>query len=409
MNATIEKTVKEHTSGFAGSRAANVGWFALLGAGVAAGAVAVIYVLSVGHLHAYNLTREVPWGILISTYVFFVVSSTGLCLVSSLGHVFGIKQFEIIGKRAIILAILTLLIGFGTIAMELNHPFRMVVWVVLSPNLSSPIWWMGTLYGIYLVLLCIEFYALMKHRHALASVVGLLGFIAAVTAHSNLGAVFGLLEARPFWHGSFLPIYFILSAMVSGGALLAMIVYFNNSFRGRAVPLNEQRFMQSLGKLQALLLGILIFFVIWKTIPGLYGKPPGKYEATMALLTGPLAVNFWFFEVLIGLAIPFAILLNPKTRTTFGVMFAGLLSTVGIFFMRYDLVVAGQLVPLRVDRAENVSTLLHYVPSLAEVTIVIAAICLCVLLYIMAERKLDLGGGKELPAAVGEIEEAIRN
>ena len=368
---------------------------ALLGVGVVAGTAAIIYVLSVGHLHAYNLTREVPWGILISTYVFFVVSSTGLCLVSSLGHVFGIKQFEIIGKRAILLAILTLLVGFGTIAMELNHPFRMIIWVMLNPNLASPIWWMGTLYGIYLVLLCVEFYALMKHKHKLAATIGLLGFIAAVTAHSNLGAVFGLLEARPFWHGSFLPIYFILSAMVSGGALLAMIIYLNNTFRGRKIPADERNFMQSLGKLQALLLGILIFFVVWKIIPGLYGSPPGKFEATMAMLTGPLSVNFWLFEVLIGLAIPFAILINKRTRTAFGVMLAGVLSTVGIFFMRYDLVVAGQLVPMRVDKAENASPLLQYVPSPAEITIVIGAICLCVLLYVFAERKLDLKGMQE--------------
>jgi Ni/Fe-hydrogenase subunit HybB-like protein len=364
----------------------------ILSVGVAAGLVAVAYVLSVGHVHAYNLTREVSWGILISTYVFFVVSSTGLCLVSSLGHVFGIKQFELIGKRAILLAILTLLVGFGTIAMELNHPIRMAIWVILSPNLTSPIWWMGTLYGLYLVLLCVEFYALMKNRHGLAATVGLIGFIAAVTAHSNLGAVFGLLEARPYWHGSFLPIYFILSAMVSGGALLALIVYLNHTFRGTSMPNEHQKFMLSLGKLQALLLGILIFFVIWKIIPGLYGKPPGKYEATMAVLTGPLAVNFWLFEVLIGLAIPFGILINKKTRTPFGVMLAGLLSTIGIFFMRYDLVIAGQLVPMRTDKGEGALQLLPYVPSVAETTIVVGAICLCLLLYIIAEKKIDLSG-----------------
>jgi molybdopterin-containing oxidoreductase family membrane subunit len=114
----------------------------------------------------------------------------------------------------------------------------------------------------------------------------------------------------------------------------------------------------------------------------------------MAVLTGPLAINFWLFEVLIGLAIPFAILINPKTRTTFGVMAAGLLSTIGIFFMRYDLVVAGQLVPMRVEKGENGATLLHYVPSIAENTIVIGAICLCALLYVIAERKLVLGENK---------------
>lgn len=390
MNVMAKEIVSEQTATSPISRGATLFWFTLLGTGVAAGIVAIFYVLNVGHLHAYNLTRQIPWGVLISTYVFFVVSSTGLCLVSSLGHVFGIKHFEIISKRAILLAILTLLTGFGTIAMELNHPLRMAIWVVLSPNPSSPIWWMGTLYGIYLVLLCIEFYALIKHQHKLAALVGLLGFIAAISAHSNLGAVFGLLEARPYWHGSFLPIYFILSAMVSGGAILAMIVYFNTVLRGRHFSDREHVFMSHLGKLQALLLGILIFFVIWKIIPGLYGRPPGKYEATMALLTGPLAVNFWFFEVLIGLAIPFIILLNRKTRTTFGVMMAGLLSTIGIFFMRYDLVIAGQLVPMRADESENAANLLHYVPSTAEITIVIGALCLCILLYVLGERMFDL-------------------
>ncbi len=374
------------------NRPARFSWFVLMTSGVMAGVIAVAYVLSVGHVHAYNLTREISWGILISTYVFFVVSSTGLCLVSSLGHVFGIKQFELIGKRAILLAILTLLTGFGTIAMELNHPIRMAIWVIFSPNFASPIWWMGTLYGIYLMLLLVEFYALMKKRHGLASFIGLLGFVAAVTAHSNLGAVFGLLEARPYWHGSFLPIYFILSAMVSGGALLALIVYFNHTFRGTIMPYKHQEFMVSLGKLQALLLGILIFFVIWKVIPGLYGKPPGKYEATMAVLTGPLSLNFWLFEVLIGLTIPFLLLLNKKTRTPFGVMIAGLLSTIGIFFMRYDLVIAGQMVPMRIDEGESAIKLLTYFPSIAEIAIVIGAMCLCLLMYVIAERNLDMNG-----------------
>ncbi len=366
-------------------------WFALLGVGVLIGAASALTVLVKGHGHVYNVTREIPWGILIATYVFFVVSSTGLCLVSSLGHVFGIEKFDLIGRRAIILAIITLLTGFGAIGMELNHPIRMGIYTILSPNFSSPIWWMGTLYGLYLVLLCGEFYFLMKGHHKGAFAMGMIGFIAAVSAHSNLGAVFGLLEARPYWHGSFLPIYFILSALVSGGALVALFVYFNHKFRNIDLPEHYQEFMVSLGKLQALFLTILIFFVIWKTIPGLYGQPPGKYEATMAVLTGPLAFNFWFFEVLIGMLIPVAILLNRRTRTPFGVMVAGLLSTVGIYFMRYDLVIAGQLVPMREGVDGLVNGLLSYTPSIVELGIVVGAMAFCLFLYSVAEKMLPLG------------------
>ncbi|RME33194.1 MAG: polysulfide reductase [Deltaproteobacteria bacterium] len=365
-------------------------WLGLLCVGVLVGLAGAINVFLHGHAQVYNVTREIPWGILIATYVFLVVSSTGLCLVSSLGHVFGIEKFEFIGKRAILLAILTLLCGFGTIAMELNHPIRMGIYALLSPNFHSAIWWMGTLYGLYLVLLCGEFFFLMKGAHKGAFAMGMLGFIAAISAHSNLGAVFGLLEARPFWHGSFLPIYFILSALVSGGAIISMIVYFNYKPKHGLMPQKYEDFMATLGKLQALFLMILVFFVIWKIIPGLYGTPPGKYEATMALINGPLSFNFWFFEVLLGLAIPVLLLLNRKTRTPRGVMAAGLSATIGIFFMRYDLVIAGQLVTMREGTANLVNGLLSYSPSLTEVAIVIGAISACLLLYTLAEKMLPL-------------------
>jgi len=365
-------------------------WLGLLSIGVLVGIAGVLNVLIQGHAHVYNVTREIPWGILIATYVFLVVSSTGLCLVSSLGHVFGIEKFEFIGKRAILLAILTLLCGFGTIAMELNHPIRMGIYALISPNFTSAIWWMGTLYGIYLVLLCGEFYFLMKGMHKGAFAMGMAGFIAAISAHSNLGAVFGLLEARPYWHGSFLPIYFILSALVSGGAIVSLIVYFNHKESGTPMPQKYESFMDTLGRLQALFLMILVFFVVWKTIPGIYGHPPEKYEATMAVINGPLAINFWFFEVLLGLLIPVALLLNPRTRTPMGVMWAGISATVGIFFMRYDLVIAGQMVSMRAGTADLVDGLLHYVPSITETAIVIGAISACLLMYTLAEKFLPL-------------------
>ncbi len=374
-------------------RPSEIAYFGLLGLGVLAGLTAAIYTLVVGHAHAYHVSREIPWGILISTYVFFVVSSTGLCLVSSLGDVWGFEKFEIIGRRGHLLAILTLLTGFGTMAMELNHPIRMGIYAVLSPSFTSAIWWMGSLYGVYLVLLSIEFTSLMEGWRRAAYISGLLGFIAAVTAHSNLGAVFGLLEARHYWYGPYMPIYFILSALVSGGAITPLIVYFNHRARGRELSLKYREFMEAIGKLQAMFLGILIFFTTWKLISGLYGHPPEKYEATMALIAGPLSINFWFFEVLLGMLGPFLILINKRTRTVFGVTMAGLSTLIGIFFMRYDLVIAGQLVPVREGSGELVNGLLQYFPSVTEIAIVVGAICLCLLLYSAAEKIFDLEGG----------------
>jgi len=45
-----------------------------------------LYAFIVGHHHVYAVTREVPWGILISTYAFFAITSTGLCILAAISH-----------------------------------------------------------------------------------------------------------------------------------------------------------------------------------------------------------------------------------------------------------------------------------------------------------------------------------
>ena len=76
--------------------------------------VGVATCLMHGH-HAYNVTREHPWGLLIAVYIFFVVSSTGFCIVGSLGDVFGFKDYMMISKRAIFGSIVTIMAGFAVI------------------------------------------------------------------------------------------------------------------------------------------------------------------------------------------------------------------------------------------------------------------------------------------------------
>ncbi len=363
-----------------------IGGLYVLGAG---------YILFKGHAHSLGVTRSVPWGIMISTYVFFVVSSTGLCLVSSMGHVFGIEKYEVIGKRAIIMAIFTILCGFAVIGMELGHPLRMALYNVISPNLQSAIWWMGTLYGVYLVFIIIEFYFLMTHNHKGAFWAGLGGFLAGISAHSNLGAVFGLLEARPFWHGPFLPIYFILSAMASGSALVILI--FSVAYGGvDRLPEKAKEAVKGITKLFGLLLGILIFFEIWKLITSIYGAPPEKFEATMALMFGPLKVSFWLFEIFLGMLLPFLIIIFTKASNLKAAYYASISAMVGIFFMRYNLVVAGQVVPMREPapgagiQGATADGLVHYFPSFSEIAVVVGAIAICIGLYLAAERFLNL-------------------
>lgn len=367
-----------------GKYAAAIGLCGLLTlVGVGAG----IHSLYVGHEHTFGVSREVPWGILIAAYVFFVVTSTGLCIVSSIGHVFGFKNFNPIAKRAVFMSIATIVAGFLVIAFEIENSWRMPVGNVIGANATSNIWWMGTLYGAYLFFMLIEFVMLQKNDHKKAMAFGLAGLLTGVVAHSNLGAVFGLLNAREFWHGPYMPIYFITSAAMSG--CIAIIFFTWLAYRANNWRMSGEmkKSMESVAKVGALMMAVIIFFTSWKMISGVSGNPPGKYEAIMSLVSGPYALNFWGGEVLLGMVLPFVIIMLVKGRNMNALFMASLAGMVGIFFMRYDLVIVGQLVPHYhgmglVDYPEFLS----YTPSLHENLVVVGGVAFCLMLFLMGEK-----------------------
>ncbi len=361
-----------------------IGLLALLTVvGVAAG----IHSLYVGHEHTYGVSRGVPWGILIAAYVFFVVTSTGLCIVSSVGHVFGFENFNPIAKRAVFMSIGTIVAGFLVIAFEIENSWRMPVGNVIGANPTSNIWWMGTLYGAYLFFMMIEFVMLQKNNHKVAMGFGLAGLLTGIVAHSNLGAVFGLLNGREFWHGPYMPIYFITSAAMSGCVAIIFFTYLAYKSNGWEMSKEMKKSLESVAKMGALMMAIIIFFTSWKMITGVTGHPPGKYEAMMALINGSYSLNFWVGEVALGMIIPFCIIMAVKGKNMNALFVASVAGMIGIFFMRYDLVIVGQLVPAfhgmgLVDYPE----LYTYMPSLHENLVVLGGIAFCGLTFLMGEK-----------------------
>lgn len=340
-----------------------------------------------GH-HAFNVTREHPWGLLIAMYIFFVVSSTGLCIISSFGHVFGIKEFEIIGKRAIVGAIVTILSGFAVISTEIGHPVRMVIYNILSPGFTSAIWWMGTLYGGYLVCIIFELIFLLRNDHKYAKIFGVAGLVVGIAAHSNLGGVFGFLIARPISNGIFFPIYFILSAMITGAYLLFLMQGLRYKMK---FPIEIKLMLEKLANILTILLLILIFFEIWRMLTAYYGGMPERAEVAMHIIFGG---NFLFGELFLGIVIPLGILVfgNKSNRIT-NMVYGALIGMIGVFFMRYNLVHDTQLYPmqtLKTTEYQLVPTFVEYFPSFAEISISIGGIGLCLLMYFIADAIFDL-------------------
>jgi len=338
-----------------------------------------------GH-HAYNVTKEHPWGLLIAVYIFFVVSSTGFCIVGSLGDVFGFKDFTMISKRAIFGSIVTILAGFTVIAFEIGHPVRMMIYNVLSPGMTSAIWWMGTLYGVYLTFMIVEFYFLLNNDMKKAKTFGLIGLLVGLAAHSNLGSVFGFLNARTISQGVFYPTYFILTAFITGIFLSFIIMGFRYKLN---FDDKTKKLLEGLAKIQGLLISILIFFVTWKMLTDIYGDMPNRAEVARHILG---SWTFWA-EVILAMLIPLAIILKDFGRSPVLMFWASLSGMVGIFFMRYNLVHDTQLKPLQMMKLKEYQVApewVHYFPSATEIMISLGGLGVCILLYYVGTRAFNL-------------------
>jgi Ni/Fe-hydrogenase subunit HybB-like protein len=365
-----------------------VGLFGLLMLiGIAAGIHALFIA---GSRHAYGTYREVPVAILISTYVFFVVASTGLCLLSSLPHLFDAGDFMPIAKRSVYLSIITILAGFLVIGLEIEHPFRMVVYNILSPNFGSNIWWMGTLYSFALVFLTIEFIFLMKEeKHKKAMIVCLLGVTTEVAANTNLGGVFAMMHGRPYWYGPYLPVYFLLSAAITGCAFIIFFFVMSFWINSKTIDHQTEKALESVGKLAILLLMIIMIFTVWKMLATSVGGQ-SAIEAMRALITGHYAFSFWGIEVIGGMIIPFVLLTISRARNLMIMFVASAFMIFSIFFMRLDLVVVGQIVPLYLELGVNEYSRLHtYTPSVHEILVVLGGVGFCGLAFLLGEKIFD--------------------
>ena len=398
----------------------------------ALGSWGVILRLTTGHELA-NYGSYIVWGLWVAAYIYFIGLSAGAFLLSSLIYVFASKELEQIGKLSLVVAVITLLMALLAIWFDLGHMDRFY-YVYTRPNFGSMMAWMVWLYtGYFLLLLAEAWFALradlarwsashgwrrvvanllLLGRTALGErsltfdrralrVLGSLGIPLAIAFHGGVGALFGTISARPYWHTPLYPILFLTGALVSGGALMTATVAF-------FWPKGDRNYVGIVQRLSQIVLMILLFDLLleWAefSIPMWYGVGP-EYELLQKILFGPFWWVFWVLHVLLGSLIPLFLLLTQRKQPLWlGV--AGALIAVSFMAVRLNIVVPGLIEPqLRglEEAYQNPRLLFEYVPSLFEWQVVLFIVALGVGLFYMAHRLLPL-----TRPHVGQVEKGSR-
>jgi len=361
------------------------GWITVVIIALILGAWGVARLLIDGH-STTGASSQTPWGIFVPGYVFFVAASAG-CVIVSLGYALGISRFALIMKRAIFLAIITLISGGILIILDLGSPQKFYNFVV-SPNLESPMWWMSVFYIVfYLILLLVEFYLIHTQNVKNLRIISIFVALSAIAVHSTLGAIFGFAFARTYFGGALAPIYFILIAVVIGIALLLFISILQYKLTKTQMSLEFHDLMLNLGKILGVVVGIAIFFTIWKDLAGIRSTIASTSLAYEHLLS---TWWYWVFVILIGLLVPIVLLLNPKTRNLNYIVVASLFVLIGMFAARFEYTLGGQIAPVLQDLKHLAYPLGSYSPTFVEIAVGIFAIAVAALLYTIGNRKLEL-------------------
>ncbi|MDE3095972.1 MAG: polysulfide reductase NrfD [Chloroflexota bacterium] len=400
---------------------AGVVWVAALGLGL----VGVVLRLATGEVHA-GYGSYIPWGLWVAAYVYFIGLSAGAFLISALVYVAGVKRLERIGKLALFTALVTLFMALITIWFDIGHMERF--WeVYVYGNPSSMMAWMVWLYTAYFLLIIAENWfalradlAAMSRQGGLRGVVGrtltfgrtdvgdeavqrdrgtlrVLGTIGvplAIAFHGGVGALFGVIAARPFWNSPIFPIAFIVGALASGGALITFVTAFFWPDRGT----QEHRDLVSfLGRMVLALLALYLLLEWAEFSVGLYGQVPSESDPYRQIMTGPYWYVFWFVHVLVGALVPLAVLLlRPRSMRWVGAA-CGLIAAAFIA-VRLNVVIPGLIIPeLKGLNTAYVEPHLSftYFPSLMEWLVLLFVVAIGVGIFYAGNKLLPLATGDE--------------
>jgi len=335
---------------------------------------------------AYGISREVPWGILTSSFAFFAITSTGLCLLAAISHAYGVTPLRPLGSRAVYLAIVSTVTAFMLLAFSVENPWLLIYYNAVSPNLTSNIWWMSTLYGIMSGCLFLRFAFLVTGSQGLAMSFGIIAAVAAVGANNNLGGLFTLAADPPIWFGIQLLVLFLASAVLSGTAAIIIFTVLAYKLRQQKIIGETHKALETAATLLALMIGIVLVVTIARFYTMFFSATPDPgISAARALINGPLAVNFWGFEIATGLIVPLALLVITKTKSIGAMTLASCMAMVGAYVQRLDLVFSAQIVP-KFSGWNELPQYFHYFPSGAELMVVIGAFGLVGFGFLLGER-----------------------
>ena len=322
---------------------------------------------------------ELQWSVLIVLYPFLTGLVAGAFILASLERVFRVQAVKPTYRLALLTALAFLLVAPLPLQLHLGHPERSLE-MYLTPHRTSAMAMFGFVYLWYLMaVLVLEIwldyrrdivvlsqstsgwkrliYRVMTlgssniSEHALAIdervgwLITLIGIPSAFLLHGYVGFIFGSVKANPWWSTPLMPVVFIFSAMVSGIATVMLLYMLLTWARKQSI---DMRCVDTIARYLFYTFIIDFSLEMLDLIHRIY-EADESFRSLDFMVHTKLYMSHIVVQIVLGTVTPIALLgltqvlkLTEMARKRIYVL-AGCLTMIGIFAMRWNVVIGGQL------------------------------------------------------------------
>ncbi len=322
---------------------------------------------------------ELQWSVLIVLYPFLTGLVAGAFILASLERVFRVEAVKPTYRLALLTALAFLMVAPLPLQLHLGHPERSFE-MYLTPHTSSAMAMFGFVYLWYLLaVLVLEIWLdyrcdivvmsqsttgwkrLVYRALTLGSsniseralhideragwLITVIGIPSAFLLHGYVGFIFGSVKANPWWSSPLMPVVFLFSAMVSGIAIVMLLYMLMCRIRRESI---DMRCVDTVAKYLFYTFIIDFSLEMLDLIHRIY-EADESFRSLDFMVHTRLYFSQVVLQILLGTVAPIGLLavtqvlkLTDVRRKRIYVL-AGCLTLVGIFAMRWNVVIGGQL------------------------------------------------------------------
>jgi Ni/Fe-hydrogenase subunit HybB-like protein len=322
---------------------------------------------------------ELQWSVLIVLYPFLTGLVAGAFILASLERVFKVEAVRPTYRLALLTALAFLIVAPLPLQLHLGHPERSFE-MYLTPHGSSAMAMFGFVYLWYLMaVLVVEIWLDYRRDIVLLSknttgsmrwvykamtlgsdnisapalhlddrvgwLVTIIGIPSAFLLHGYVGFIFGSVKANPWWSTPLMPVVFLFSAMVSGIAAVMLLYMFVNWVKDREI---DMPCVDTIARYLFYTFIIDFSLEMLDLIHRIY-EADESFRSLDFMVHTRLYTSQVILQIVLGTLVPIGVLgLTQVVRLTETARkglyaFAGVMTLIGIFAMRWNVVIGGQL------------------------------------------------------------------